>query len=508
MKIRKYTGDNAHDAMQKVKADLGLEALIISTKKVRQKGVLGYFKKPLIEVTAAIDEQAIAKNIADQLKKQESKKKSEAVVVSNEILLQFQQQLQAKRQLEGQASTAQALTLAPETKSIQPQKSVQAQTQAQMQAQALTQAATFPRVKQGFGESGHQGARNTATNRYGVNMYQEAGRASGSPFGEFAAEGALAHPVSDAGGETSRIQDLESKVLQIEDLIRTVYREVSITSKMVLEDENAEKLEPLSNVLKLFYGNMVKNEVEPEFAAAVIERVGEALTREENGGDATNAMYREVFGTLGNPETIDIRSDKKPTVAIFVGPTGVGKTTTLAKIAANYSLNQNLKVGLITADTYRIAAVQQLKTYAEILGMPVSVIYEQKEIQKAIEAFSNKDLVLIDTAGRSHRSKVQFEELKSLVAESRADEVFLVLSATTGIKNNREIIKNYSFLQNYKLIFTKADESPTLGMLLNARMMTDKSLSYITTGQSVPDDIEIANTDAITRNLIGSVSYE
>jgi flagellar biosynthesis protein FlhF len=184
----------------------------------------------------------------------------------------------------------------------------------------------------------------------------------------------------------------------------------------------------------------------------------------------------------------------------------VGKTTTLAKIAANYALNQSLKVGMITADTYRIAAVQQLKTYAEILGIPISVIYAPGEIKKAIAEYGEKDLILIDTAGRSHRNKAQFDELKQLVAESGADDVFLVLSSTTGLKNNREIINNYSFLNQFKLIFTKADETPTLGMILNARMMTGKCLSYVTVGQSVPDDIEVASIEKIARNLIGSIA--
>jgi flagellar biosynthesis protein FlhF len=201
-----------------------------------------------------------------------------------------------------------------------------------------------------------------------------------------------------------------------------------------------------------------------------------------------------------------MKQDRRPTVAIFIGPTGVGKTTTLAKIAANYSLSQEAKVGMITADTYRIAAVQQLKTYAEILGIPVAVVYSPGEIRKAIEDFSDKDLILIDTAGRSHRSRPQFEEIRELVASSGADEVFLVLSSTGSMKSNREIIKNYGFLDEFKLIFTKADETPTLGTLLNARMMTGKCLSYVTIGQSVPDDIEVASIDKIASNLVGSIA--
>jgi len=208
---------------------------------------------------------------------------------------------------------------------------------------------------------------------------------------------------------------------------------------------------------------------------------------------------------MGKPEMIGPPKEGKPSVIIFVGPTGVGKTTTLAKIAANYLLNHKKSVGLITADTYRIAAVEQLKTYAEILGIPVSVVYSASDMSDAVNQYSDKDIILIDTAGRSHRNKAQFEEMKAMVIASGADEVYLVLSSTTSIRSCREIISNYDFLKDYKLIFTKTDEAPVLGIILNIRFITGKKLSYITTGQNVPDDIEIVNVDKITKSLIGSI---
>jgi flagellar biosynthesis protein FlhF len=145
---------------------------------------------------------------------------------------------------------------------------------------------------------------------------------------------------------------------------------VSSTGKLVAEDANDEKLAPLSNVLRHFHNNLTRNEVEPEFSLKLIEKVNDILLGDDNTLDAAAALSSVVSAELGKPETLRMRTDKKPTVAIFIGPTGVGKTTTLAKIAADCALNKNLKVGMITADTYRIAAVQQLRTYAEILGIP------------------------------------------------------------------------------------------------------------------------------------------
>ena len=161
--------------------------------------------------------------------------------------------------------------------------------------------------------------------------------------------------------------------------------------------------------------------------------------------DTTSILYSLISELLGKPSTIKLREDGKPTVIVLVGPTGVGKTTTLAKIAAHYALDHKKNVGLITADTYRIAAVEHLKTYAEILGMPLKVVYSADEISEALEGYKDKDIVFIDTAGRSYKNKPQFEELKTFVEASCADEVFLVLSTTTGMKNCREIIENYSF---------------------------------------------------------------
>ena len=161
---------------------------------------------------------------------------------------------------------------------------------------------------------------------------------------------------------------------------------------------------------------------------------------------------------------------------------------------------------MITADTYRIAAVEQLKTYAEILGIPVNVAYSPGDIMDAVNQHSDKDLILIDTAGRSHRNKAQFEELKALVTASDANEIYLVLSATMSSRSCMEILNSYDFLKDYKLIFTKTDEAPAMGIILNVRYLTGKKLSYITTGQSVPDDIETANIDKLAKKLMGSIN--
>jgi len=534
MKIRKYTALNTQDAMAKVKQELGSEALIINTKKVRQKGLLGVFKKPLYEVTAALDEQAQvkAKRLASHVREYGEKnpefgyREAATLAASGGRAAPGGQAHGGSGRLGGYAPGGGA---APGGQAPGGQRDVFSQFQTQLKASGTLPGAARERVLETYNNGSNnrlnvdQSEANSrlnvdqseANSRLNVNRADDSKKldatnradagsrlnASGSVGADNRTEANSRPLYSDLD---ERISDLESQYAGIESMLSKVYREVSVSSKLV--DVEDDKLAPLSKVLRLFYNNLVRNEVEPEFSMHIIERVNDSLQSGNNTRDAATVLYNEVAAMLGKPETISLRQDKKPTVAIFVGPTGVGKTTTLAKIAADSALNRELDVAMITADTYRIAAVQQLKTYAEILGIPVSVVYTPDEIKNSIAEYAGKDLILIDTAGRSHRNRAQFDELRELVRGSGADEVFLVLSATSSVQNNREIIGKYDFLDEFKLLFTKADETPVFGAMLNARMLTGKCLSYVTVGQSVPDDIEVASVDKIARNLIGGTS--
>ncbi|MDP4093816.1 MAG: flagellar biosynthesis protein FlhF [Bacillota bacterium] len=407
MKIRRYLGKNTQEAILKVKMDLGNDAVILNTRKVRQKGLFNMFAKPMVEVLAAIDDDyGAAKERV--VKQKEEQPKAVVREIPNPV--------------KEEQTAAVAQSQAPE----EPEKS-------------------------------------------------------------------------------KKITELENKVQSMETMLRKIYEQVQNPGQKPDEALTEEKQPVAERVSKFFHSNLVKNEVESEISDKIINMVNEKLGDSASMNDTASVTYNIISGIIGQPEPIKLREDGKPTVVIFIGPTGVGKTTTLAKIAANFALHQKKKVGMITADTYRIAAVEQLKTYAEILAMPVDVIYSPTEVKEAIGRNSDKDIILIDTAGRSYRNKTQFDELKALVLACEADEVYLVLSATTSGRNIKEIINNYSFLENYKLIFTKLDETLTNGVILNTKMYTGKKLSYVTNGQSVPDDIEVANTDKITKSLLGSI---
>ena len=190
-------------------------------------------------------------------------------------------------------------------------------------------------------------------------------------------------------------------------------------------------------------------------------------------------------------------------VVALVGPTGVGKTTTIAKLAANYRLREKRRVGLLTVDTYRVAAVEQLRTYADIIDLPMEVVATPREMREAVARMSHLDLVLMDTAGRSPRDEVKIQELKSMLSEAEPDEVHLVLSSTAGAKSLISTAEKFDDVGTTSLLLTKLDEAHSLGHLVSLVRECRLPVSYLTDGQNVPDDIQVAQRGAMAEKLLG-----
>lgn len=187
----------------------------------------------------------------------------------------------------------------------------------------------------------------------------------------------------------------------------------------------------------------------------------------------------------------------------LVGPTGVGKTTTIAKLAANYRLREKRRVGLITVDTYRVAAVEQLRTYADIIDLPMEVVATPREMREALARMDHLDLVLMDTAGRSPRDEVKIQELKSMLSEAEPDEVHLVLSSAAGAKSLIATAEQFADVGTTALLLTKLDEAHSLGHLVSLVRSCPLPVSYLTDGQNVPDDIQVAERGAMAAMLLG-----
>ena len=276
-------------------------------------------------------------------------------------------------------------------------------------------------------------------------------------------------------------------------------------------EETSAKEKPASeefHFVRILYSTLLKNEVHEKYVNQILDEI-EKFIRPGNSVDMIlSNVYQKLILRFGQPKTIDL-SGNKPKVLFFVGPTGVGKTTTIAKIASKYKVEYEKKVAFITADTYRIAATEQLQVYANILDAPMSIVYTQDEMNDAIAKFADYDLVFVDTAGFSHKNEKQRNDMKTLlggVNEEYNKEVYLVLSATTKYADLLDIVDIYREIADYKLIFTKLDETTTYGNLLNIKLYSGADLSYTTNGQNVPDDIEVFDTQKIVKKLLGGNS--
>ena len=259
--------------------------------------------------------------------------------------------------------------------------------------------------------------------------------------------------------------------------------------------------------IQLIYNQLLDSEVEEKYINQIVSEIESSLKKESNLDSILASVYQKIILKIGSPKVVEA-SEKNPEINFFVGPTGVGKTTTIAKIASEFKLDRGAKVAMITSDTYRIAAVEQLRTYANILDIPLKVVYTIDELNDAMESFKDYDLVLVDTAGRSHKNKEQCMEMMHFVNDSVIPErftknVFLVVSAATKYKDLISIVDVYNEIGKYNIIFTKLDETSELGNILNIKLRTGADLSYITSGQMVPDDINIIDTQKLAKNLLG-----
>jgi flagellar biosynthesis protein FlhF len=398
MIIKKFQGNTKEDALESAKKELGDGLVEMNVKTVKSKGVLGWFRRNLVEVTVAKEEES------ERYERME--------------------------------------TLKPEPKAVEP-----------------------PRPKE-------------------VVVIPEAPKV------------------------------LEEKLDNLQSLIENQISKQIISTQTVPpqtketpqeEEPDSEEEKARINFLKLLYTKMTDNEIDEIYAHDIIEEIDKNCKPDVTMDFMLSEIYQRMILKLGKPYAIS-NEGKGPTVVFFVGPTGVGKTTTIAKIASLYRLEKQKKVALLTADTYRIAAAEQLRTYANILEVPFRVVYTADEVSAAVEDFKDYDFILVDTTGHSPNNESQFENMGDLINSvntSAQKEVFLVLSASTKYKDLKSIADTYKGIADYKLIFTKLDETSTLGNIYNIKLYTGASLSYVTCGQNVPDDIEYFNPQSTVKQLLG-----
>ncbi len=304
-------------------------------------------------------------------------------------------------------------------------------------------------------------------------------------------------PTATAGDANRREGDMDNLRQEMERMSGMMNR---VLDK--LEAPASQKLEP---VVRPIFQALVEQGVEQDLATALTRKIQNRIKKEGQAAGLLTDVAREVISKqFGVPQPIQAVAGGRRIVALM-GPTGVGKTTTLAKLAAFWSLRKHLKVALITADTYRIAAVEQLRTYCEIIRVPLEVVESPDEVAGALQRYHDAELVLVDTAGRSHRNHQQITELEAYLQALQPHERYLVLSLTASNRDVLAVTESYSAVGFDRFLFTKLDEAMAPGITLNVLNRFKKTLSYVTTGQNVPDDIEVARPDKLSQVMLGDL---
>lgn len=387
MRIKRYEASTIQEALMKVKKDLGPEAVILYTKTFRKGGMLGFFGKPMAEITAGID-----LNLLDNISKDRNTGDKLSTVLAD-------------------PSAVASRNSIPAIGSFDPAKA---------KVKALQRELNEMKI---------------SSNSIGV-------------------------------------KEEKDKVL----FGSTPETFLKIKKKMIKQEVEDVLIQKMIN-------GMVAHKIDPENHTEVANWISdfvESLLRISKY--QPQSQYQRII--------------------VFVGPTGVGKTTTLAKLAARFCLMEHRKIVLVTADTYRIAATEQLKTYGRIMGIPVEVANSDEDMQNILQKHKNADLVLLDTAGRSPSNEEQLLELKRFITSTQVDEVNLVLSATTKYYDMIKIIEKFGLVTPInRMIFTKLDETRYYGAILNLMVNFQIPLSYYSTGQNVPDDLEVPEANILARKI-------
>ena len=497
------------DAMQQVKADLGADAVILHTKKYREGGILGFNAREVVEVTAAIEETP------EPPKKKTPPKRKHRIDVVTEPESQEIPPVTTARQSRGlhtyQSGQAAISSLSPQPGNVQPASKPpeeQAAAQARFDAliDALSKQTEAALANPHIIKADQVASANTnvpaSPNTTHVNEPEppvETKDASDAMPEKAEATASNDDPTSEVPSEEEkRAGDEEMKEEQ--DKIRELQEELAQMKTLLAQVMVKDQPKGVRTLQEALQEQEVNDEILHDLAATVAagDTVRDSLTEEAHA-----ALSGYLADKLNFSAGIDMeKKSRGPKIIALIGATGVGKTTTLAKIAARFVLEQGIDAALITADTYRISAVEQLKTYSDIIGLPLEIVYTPQELKTAIHKFRKKDLILIDTAGRSQHNEYQMKELCDFLSVHSRIERYLVMSATTKNRDAADILEKFSVCEPDHIIFTKTDETASVGLIPNLLYEKEIQLAFLANGQSVPDDIVPATPDALADLLL------
>ncbi|MCL2046270.1 MAG: flagellar biosynthesis protein FlhF [Oscillospiraceae bacterium] len=389
MLVKRYHANDMQQAMDTVIKELGSDAVILNSRKMRKKGFKNLFRKPILEVMVAYD------------------------------------------------------------------------------------PANVPAVKK-------------------LNLSQSAQYYGMQPPKEQESIAVLTPPLASSTVSSEQLERLDGRIDSIDSMLNEFIEKFSFVKRDITYDYVEEVQELLQR--------MIENQVREELAHSLAKET-ENMLRNQPDSSASEILEHLILERFGKPAPI-LHKKFTQKVILVMGPTGVGKTTTIVKLAADFAVKQKKKIGIINTDTFRIGAQEQLQTYADIMGIPLQVVYQSDELEGAMEAMSDRDVVFVDTAGKRPGDEQHKEDILDIVRILKPEDILLCLAATTGFSALKEMVDTYGFVEDYRLLITKLDETKYRGILLNLSWYTQKPIAYVTTGQNVPDDIEVVDVEAVTKQII------
>ncbi|OMF17345.1 flagellar biosynthesis protein FlhF [Paenibacillus amylolyticus] len=447
MRVKQYVVETMPEAMLQIRKDLGSDAVILSTKEIKVGGVMGMFRKKRIEVVAAVD-------------KEENKQTTKPV--QNQFT--------------------------PVPRAFVPEAYRQT---ARSFVAASDESATTNIADQSVQETSVAASSMIESSKLGSII--DSGSGSSSTDHKPRPQGA------DFSGSTTATKQSVVSDLQQDKLMTELQDLKQMVTKLSKQGTSADAVpEELHTIRERLTEQEVWPEVWESWFDLIQAKWSEDGSKEQ---DVEQAVKLEVMHFL--EERIDEGILPTTRIVYVAGPTGVGKTTTIAKLAAEQMFKKQRKVGFITSDTYRISAVEQLRTYASILNVPLEVVQSPGDTQRAISRLEHCDLIFMDTAGRNYRNELLVSELQSLLAPVENSETFLVMSMTSKSADMVQITEHFSKYGLDKVIFTKMDETGSCGPLFNLLHRFPLKLAYVANGQNVPDDLLKPDADSLSKQLLG-----
>lgn len=469
MIVKRYVVETMIEAMQKIRTDLGSDAVILSTKETKVGGVFGLFGKKRLEVVAALE--------SDKKETEPARPKAAAAPLPVPAAIPRSAGAGAYRKASNAAGLQKSDAESVESSSLSGKN---------VAVSSLNQGLEDLRIKPEAQSSDNL--------------------SSGSVLAATPAKAPTIQEEPDSTLQAEQQRQLERSIREFQgDRMPAredrLYEELHQMRLMIDKlSRNNDESDPVPENLEMLLERLREQHVEESLIQEWLDRV-----RAKEGPAFSNSsaeeFQQEIRAFTENREGGGIGDETR--IVYIAGPTGVGKTTTIAKLAAEQMFKKKRKVGFITSDTYRISAIEQLRTYASILNVPLEVVQSPGDLQRAFQKLEHCDLILMDTAGRNYRNELLVSELQALIAPAEYSETYLVLSLTSKYMDMAEITDNFNQYRLDKVIFTKADETGSFGSIFSLLYRYPLKYSYITNGQNVPDDLLLPSGNLLVDVLLG-----